>query len=214
MTEKKKQGEQVTENIWLCPDGVYRWTYEYEMLKNPTIMFTVWKVLGISCGAVFLFTFIVDLLDGGIESADDALWPVKLLLILAGIMLVLSIISYIILAGIYGWKYQVLFEMTEDYVRHIQMPKQVKKAEAIGWLTILVGLAAKKPAMVGLGLNTTARSTMETDLGNVSVLKFRRKRETIHVDLKLDKNQVYAKDADFDFVEQFLRDHCPKAKIK
>ena len=214
MTEKKKQGEQVTENIWLCPDGVYRWTYEYEMLKNPTIMFTVWKVLGISCGAVFLFTFIVDLLDGGIESADDALWPVKLLLILAGIMLVLSIISYIILAGIYGWKYQVLFEMTEDYVRHIQMPKQVKKAEAIGWLTILVGLAAKKPAMVGLGLNTTARSTMETELGNVSVLKFRRKRETIHVDLKLDKNQVYAKDADFDFVEQFLRDHCPKAKIK
>ena len=216
MTEEKitPQGEQVTENIWLCPDGVYRWTYEYEMLKNPTIMFTVWKVLGISIGVVFLFTFIVDLLDGGIESTDGLLWPVKLLLIMAGIMLVLSIISYIILAAMYGWKYQVLFEMTDEYVRHIQMPKQVKKAEAIGWLTVLVGLAAKNPTTVGVGLNAAARSTMTTELEKTAVLKFRRKRETIHVNLKLDKNQVYAKDADFDFVEKFLREHCPNAKIK
>ena len=32
-------------------DGVYRWVYEVPMLKNLSILFTVWKVLGISACA-------------------------------------------------------------------------------------------------------------------------------------------------------------------
>ena len=43
-------GVQASENIRPCPDGVYRWTYEFDMLRNPTIMFSVWKVLGIAFG--------------------------------------------------------------------------------------------------------------------------------------------------------------------
>ena len=38
-------GEKVTENIYLCPDGAYRWFYQMDMLKNPTILITVWKVI-------------------------------------------------------------------------------------------------------------------------------------------------------------------------
>ena len=30
--------QKVTENILLCPDGKYRWVYEFEMLKNPTLL--------------------------------------------------------------------------------------------------------------------------------------------------------------------------------
>lgn len=47
-----------------------------------------------------------------------------------------------ILAGIYGWKYIVLFEMNEEAIRHIHMNKQFKKAEAMGWLTALIGAAS------------------------------------------------------------------------
>ena len=39
------EGKKVSENIYLCPDGVYRWIYEFPMAKNPTILITVWKVL-------------------------------------------------------------------------------------------------------------------------------------------------------------------------
>ena len=46
-------GEKVTENIRLCPDGKYRWIYEFSMLKNPAVLRTVFKVLGISAGAVY-----------------------------------------------------------------------------------------------------------------------------------------------------------------
>ena len=133
---------------------------------------------------------------------------------MAGIVLVLSLVSYVILAALYGWKYQVLFEMTDTSVTHIQMPKQFKKTEAIGWLTMLAGVAAKKPYMVGLGLNVAAKNSSTSEFKNVETVKVRRKRNTIHVNQLLDKNQVYAEDADFDFVEKFITERCTKAKFK
>ena len=99
------QGEKVTLNIWLCPDGVYRWTYEYNMLKNPTIIFTVWKVLGIAVGVVLAFDLLLGLIEGNFQSAEDWQGLGMLFLILTGIMLCLSIIAYLILASMYGWKY-------------------------------------------------------------------------------------------------------------
>ena len=30
-------GRKVSKNVYLCADDVYRWYYEYKMLKNPTI---------------------------------------------------------------------------------------------------------------------------------------------------------------------------------
>ena len=207
------KGEKVTENIWYCPDGVYRWSYEFDMLKNPTIIFTVWKVLGISVGVVLAFDLLVGLCDGSYQSAEDWLGLGELFLILAGIMLILSVIAYLILGAMYGWKYQVLFEMTEEYVRHIQMPKQFKKAQALGWVTAFVGALAGKPTVAGIGLTASARSTMTTELKNAATLKIRRSRNTIHVNQKLDKNQVYAENADFDFVESFLKRNCINAKV-
>ena len=208
------QGQQVTKNIWRCPDGVYRWTYEYHMLRNPTILFTVWKVLGISFGAVFLFTLIIDLIQGIIASITDLWAASKVFVILVGVFFVLSILSYLILAAVFGWKYQVLFEMTEDSVTHIQMPRQVKKAEAIAWLTVIVGAVANRPTVAGAGLLSTAKSSSKSNFKEVETVKVRRKRNTIHVNQLFDKNQVYAEEADFDFVEKFITERCTKAKIK
>lgn len=210
----ENQGKRVTEIIWLCPDGVYRWTYEYNMLRNPTILFTVWKVLGISFGAAYLLTLIVDLLQGTVKSGADLWASSKVFVILIGVFFVISIIAYLILAAAYGWKYQVLFEMTEEYVTHIQMPRQFEKTEALGWVTALVGFKSGNPAMSGLGLNTAVRSSSTSQLRTVTSIRVRRKRHTIHVNHTLDKNQIYAEEADFDFVEQFLREHCGKAKIR
>lgn len=208
------RGQQVSANIWLCPDGVYRWTYEMDLRRNPTIMFTVWKVLGIAFGAVLLFTLIVDLLQGTIASPADLLPTAKLFGILLGIFFVLSILAYLIVAALYGWKYQVLFEMTEEGVTHIQMPKQFQKAEALGWLTAFVGAMAGKPYMMGLGLHSASKSASTSEFKSVETVKVRRKRHTIHVNQLLDKNQVYAEDRDFDFVERFILARCVKAKRK
>ncbi len=208
------KGDKVTENIWRCPDGIYRWTYEYNMKRNPTILFTVWKVMGIAIGAVYLFILILNLFAGSLKSLNDLWQASKIIVLMIGIFFVLSIISYLILAALYGWKYQVLFEMTDTSVTHIQMPKQFKKTEAIGWLTMLAGIAAKKPYMVGLGLNVAAKNSSTSEFKNVETVKVRRKRNTIHVNQLLDKNLVYAEDADFDFVEKFITERCTKAKFR
>ena len=208
-----RQGTQITKNVWLCPDGVYRWTYEYKMLKNPSVMFTIWKVLGISCGILAVIALIFALFTGDLFDADYMLGLGKTLLIALGIVLVLGVLGYLGLAVVYGGKYQVLFEMTGDYVRHIQMAKQFKKAQALGWITVLAGLAAGNPAAVGQGILASARNSMTSEFKNVSSVRVKKYRHTIHVNQTLNKNQVYAEDADFEFVAQFIKEHCGSAKI-
>ena len=63
------------------------------------------------------------------------------------------------------------------------------------------------------GMLAGAKSSSTSVFKNVEFIRVRRKRNTIHVDQLLDKNQVYAEDADFDFVEKFIKEHCVKAKI-
>ncbi len=211
--ETELTGKKVSENVWLCPDGVYRWTYEFDMLRNPTILITVWKVLGIPIVLVMVINLIVQLTEG-IRSLEDLAGMGKLFLILAGIFFVLGILGYIVTAAMYGWKYQVLFEMTEDHVSHIQMPKQFEQAQALGWLTSFAGIKTGNRGLAGQGLNIAARNAMTTELENVMTLKLRPRRHTIHVNKRLDRNQVYAGKGDFDFVAEFLKAHCPKAKVK
>ncbi len=207
-------GEKVTENIYLCPDGAYRWFYEMDMLKNPTILLTVWKVLGIAFGVVALFILIMDLFQGVIQNVSDILPAMKVFLILIPVFFVISIVSYLILAWTFGWKYIVLFEMTEEYVKHIPTPKQFEKAQALNWLTVVAGTLAHRPAVMGAGMLAGAKASSTSVFKNVEFIRVRRRFHTIHVDQLLDKNQVYAGDADFDFVEKFIKERCIKAKIK
>lgn len=204
-SEKREfEGKKVTENIWLCPDGVYRWVYEYPMLKNPTILFTVWKVLLVSClicillvGVPLMFTEGPAALAGigkGFGAAALVLVP-------------LSILAYVILAATYGWKYVVLFEMDEEKVRHIQMEKQVKKAQAMGWLTAMAGLAAGSLSAAGAGLLASSKSTSTSSFSHVKSVKPDRARHVIRVNETLEHNQVYADDGDFDFVLQYILEH-------
>lgn len=205
-------GRYVTPNIVLCEDGIYRWYYDFNMLKNPTILFTVFKVLGLSFGIVWLFVVILAAVDG--DGLTGALKTTGAFLILMAVFAVIGSISYLIVAAMYGGSYMVLFEMNDREVTHIQMPKQFKKAEAIGWLTTLVGIAAGKPAMVGQGLLVASKSSSTSVFENVTTVKVRRRRNTIHVNQLLEKNQVYALPEDFDFVESFIQSRCTKAKVK
>ena len=61
------EGERIADSIYLCRDGQYRWVYEMPMLKNPTILFTVWKVLGIAFAAVFLLMQLMNLFEDNLD---------------------------------------------------------------------------------------------------------------------------------------------------
>lgn len=207
----KITGEKVTENIYRCPDGVYRWVYELNMLRNPVILITVFKVLGISALAVCAFVLGVDLIeDGRITLPASGEWKVLLLIVLG--LIALIVISYLILTAIYGWKYIVLFEMDEEKVVHIQMPKQYKKALALGWLTAMAGLAARSITTAGVGVLSAAKDTSTSRFEDVRTVKAYPRRHLIKVNERLEHNQVYAAKEDFAFVKDYIVSHCPNIK--
>ncbi len=201
---KAYQGKEVR----LCSDGKYRWVYEMNMLKNPTIFFTVLKVMMISLGIVWLFGLVIGI---GNMSLDYFLFWTKLTGIMIGIFFVLTIIGVLVTAAVLG-KYVVLFEMDEKGVTHIQMPRQVKKAEMIGLITALVGAMAKSPTTIGAGVLATAKTKSTSEFVNVRRVKARRRFNLIKVNQLLDKNQVYVADEDFDFVYNFIKSRCINAK--
>ena len=58
-TAMVKQKAPGLKQIELCADGKYRWIYEFNMLKNPTIFFTVLNIFGVLILVqVFLMTFL------------------------------------------------------------------------------------------------------------------------------------------------------------
>ena len=207
------KGEYVTENIVKCEDGVYRWYYEFPMMKNPTILFTIYKVLGISFGAVYMLVAIMTIADS--YSEPGAL--LKLTGIFLLIMLVFAVIgflAYVIIAASYGWKYTVLFEMYEDRIIHIQTPRQFKKAEAVAWLTMFAGVVTGSIGRVGQGLLIATKQSSVSVYDRVKTVKVRSGRHTIFLNQTFEKNQIYADDADFEFVKNYILQRCTNAKVK
>lgn len=202
--------------VRLCQDGKYRWTYEFNMLKNPAIILVVYKIFGILLSIPFLINVIFLAKNGALQKEwNDRLWSgsnPKVWLVVMAVFVVLILISYLVVAWMYGGKYIVHFTLDEESVIHEQEPVQVQRARKLGLLTVLVGILAKRPSTVGAGMLAASRSTSTSVFDNVRRIKPRRYIELIKVNQLLDRNQVYVPKEDFDFVLNFIRTHCPKAK--
>ena len=187
-----------------CEDGTYRWIYEFSMLKNPIILLTVLKIFALVLIGMWLFFGLFSIKDEGFPGAyvNEA----KALLIPAIILFALSIVAYLILAAIYGWKYIVLFEMNEEGIRHIHMEKQFKKAEAVGWITAFLGAAANKPGITGTGLLAATKQEMLSEFSKVKKMKVLRGFHTIKLDALLNHNQIYADGEDYEFVVEYIKE--------
>ena len=203
--------DSINNRVKLYPDGKYRWIYEVPMLKNPSIIIDVFKVVGISLGIVWLFMVLLSVYDG--DFSLESLWDTSLVFV--GLMLVFAVIvflAYVILAWHYGWKYVVLFTMDKSEFVHQQMPYQVKKAQVLGALAAMIGGAAGNLGMVGTGVLAASRTTSISTLVRVNRLIPVRRMNLIKVNQKLHKNRIYVPDEDFDFVYDFLCQQCVNAK--
>ena len=200
----------MSENIKKGDDGTYRWVYEFNMLMNPIILLTVLKIFFLVLAGMWVVFGLFRIGNDGFIGAFAA--QTKELLIPAAILFGLSIAAYIILACIYGWKYCVLFEMNETGIRHIQMEKQYKKAQALGWLTSMAGAAAGKPGVAGTGLLAATKNEQATEFSKVKRIRALKTFHTIKLDGLLNHNQIYAEPEDFDFVLEYISKRIPKNK--
>ncbi len=215
ITGKKRKrrsydNEVLKQGVTLCDDGKYRWIYALNMWKNPTIFFLVYKIffwifMGISL-MVTLMSWKHIHWDDWDKLWDDT-WPALALFAFFNLLLVLS---YSIVAAMYGGKYIVLFTMDENGVTHEQIAEQAKKAKKLGALTAAVGAGRGNLSMMGLGIHTAARTSMSSDFSIVRSVKPYKRRNVIKVREILSNNQVYARDEDFDFVYNYIKEHCPR----
>ena len=209
----KNEPGKISDEIMLCTDGKYRWSYELNLFKNPTVIILVWKIFFFICLGLLILTSIFRLGESDFFFAG-LLSQLKVFGIMLAIMTGLTLLGYLVYAAINGGKYCVLFEMDEEGVCHTQMTKQVKKAEMISFLTVLAGLASKNLTTVGAGLNASAKTSMYSEFAKVKKVKSYKRRGLIKVNMTFEKNQVYTSKADFDFVNNYILEHCPNLKNK
>lgn len=207
----KNSDIQCDYHVKLYEDGKYHWMYDLNMLKNPAVLIDVFKVFGITLLIMGCFLFIIQACENGIN-AEGLGFVLMLMGSIAGILVVLVLLGYLLYAAMSGWTYTVHFIMDENGVVHEQSPKAKKVGERIGFLTMLAGLLARKPGVMGSGMLAASRTTMSTDFSKVRKVKAIRWMNTIKVNEPFGKNRVYVADDDFDFVYNYISSRCPKAK--
>lgn len=199
------------ERVTLCPDGKYRWVYEYPMLRNPVLFFSMLKIFCL-CGLAPAFVvFLGDIGRNGLVGAFVT--AVKVFLPVALIMGVLTVIGYLIVAASYGWKYVVVFIMDENGIEHMQQQKQFKKAQVIGIVTALAGGRTGNIGRVGQGMLVAGHGSLYSNFRVVKKIKGYPHSNVIKVNSMFSKNQVYMPAEDYDFVWDYITSRCPKAKI-
>ena len=196
-------------NISLDSNGTYRWIYELNLYKNYDILFLIWKIFGYIFWGLWLFMLVLDFFDDNLSFANA--FEITLnLSIFALFFMFLCAIGYFIYAFIMNGKYCVLFEMDDKGINHIQMQKQVERAEAISTLTMLAGALTGRPSMVGAGMLTNAHTSLYSAFKDIKSVESFPNKNLIKLNETFVKNQIYVEKEDYDFVLNFIYAHVER----
>lgn len=192
--------------ITLGEDGIYRWTYHMNLIKNPSIFLLVLKVLlGTCVGIWVVMTPILCIVD---ESWDPLVNGWKTIGIVFAIIFGLTLIGYLVYAMIMGGFYIVDFTMDDKELVHTQVPRQQEKARKVGVATAVVGVLAKNPTTVGIGMTSGTKMSSTTEFHRLKKVIVRRRRHVIKL-VGGGHNEAYAVTEDMDWLCDYIRAHCP-----
>lgn len=199
---------EVNERVTEYEEDRYRWLYEVDMYRNPSIFLTVVKVVGIClCLPVGLILFLE--LKAG-NSFLSILRNMKPIFITLAVVALITIVSYWFVAHMYSGKYCAIYEMDENGVTLIQLEEQFEKQQVIARLAALTGAFTGNIGLIGSGMLNMERKNVYSDFHKVYSVKGYRNRDLIKVNSPFLFNQIYVQKEDFDFVENYIREHCPK----
>ena len=200
--------EELSARIRLCPDGKYRWSYEVNLWRNPSILLDLMKVAAvIMVGIWLLIEVLVPLFDGHFrwyrvwDDSKGFLWVVLA-------FLVLCLIGYVISGIASGGRYAAYFVMDEETITHQQMNKEVKRTQLIAAINMMVDNDMGSAAVLA-----AAHEPFTTPYKRVRKIKAIRGRHLIKVDELLTKNRIYVEDPeDYEFVLRYISERCEKLK--
>ena len=203
-------GYPLPEGIELLEDGTLGWTYSQSLWSNPTILYTLLKVMMVAVLIVMVFI-------GGIGLMEYSFEISELLMIGGGLavgMTILSLLGYAVYAAISGGKYNMLFFMNDTLVVHMAMPKEAKRGDRINDMAVLLGALTGNPTLTGMGMANYGRNTLESKFADVSSIVQDRSHDLIKVRAGLKFNQIYASPSQYDFVLSHIASHCPGIRVE
>jgi hypothetical protein len=207
----KPAAPAATSELFCGDDGVWRWTYELSLWRNPTVLITLIKVILLASLIPVLVTGAITLFESG---PLESLRVIGIVLgYVLGIMLVLMILAYLAVALVFGGKYCVVFEMDAQGVKHIQMEKQFGKNQLLAMLTVITGAATGISQAAGAGLLAGSKRSSYSKFSRVKSIVLHPHRNVIYVNEILSRNQVYAPAEFYETIQQHILDRCPKAKV-
>jgi hypothetical protein len=193
----------------ITDDGIRRWVAELNLWSNATILITTFKVLALAGLFPALLMLVLGLAEG--DGAGAVLVFFKVYGMVMAVLLVLLAFGYVLLALMYGGKYCVVFEMDDQEVRHTQLQKQVKRAQALGMLTMLAGAASGNPTAMGAGLLAASRQTAISRFKKIRSITVHQRRQVIYITTSDQiRNQIYPGQEDFQSIVDHIVNHAPK----
>ncbi len=189
--------------------GAYHWHYEYKVLKRFGILFTLLKVMGLALLITTAIIGVIFVASDGLAAFYDVL---QVFVMLAGILFVMTILSYLIWSLINGGEYGVEFHMDEVGIAHVQVPKQAQKNKKMGCLIAVIGIFFDSYSTAGSGLLAT-RTTSYSKFKTANKVVGLRRQNTIKIRDGLDHNEIYTTAEDYQFVFDYIAQHCPNAQI-
>ena len=92
------------------------------------------------------------------------------------------------------------------------MPKKVKKLQLINTIGGWIGAAKGDLSMVGLSIFSSGVQVTKTEFKHVRSVKTALRRNLIKLtEAWYSWNHIYVDDHDYDWVCQYIKDHCPTA---
>ncbi len=191
-------------------DGVYRWVYELPMMKSFFLLFEVWRVLILSAGIIVVIMTVINMISG--DGLEGAFFALRMGLLVLAILMVLSLPSYWIVTKANNGKYTVLFEMDEEGIDHTQI--KTDKAKALELLTVLAGTKTGNHTVAGAGALSASGTSLYSRFSDVKKIQADASKCLIQLKGRLIRNQVYTDPEHYDFVLDYIIDHCPQAVIE
>lgn len=196
-------------NMVLDRKGTYCWVNERPMMKSFFLLFEVWRVLGISALIVLVFLLLIELFQG--EGLLELVKSAGVMCLVFGFILLLSLPAYWIVTKANNGKYTVLFEMDDEGICHTQIKTDM--ARALELLTVYAGRRTGTHAATAAGMLSATGGSLYSRFTGVRKISADPRKNLIRLNGRFVRNQVYTDPEDFDFVYEYILDHCPDAKI-
>ena len=199
------KSEEYTTRVKQCDDGKYRWTYEVNLYRNPTILIDLLKIV-VGCLALpyLLIDGVIVIKDFGMDKEWFVKGQLNALIGFGGIilfMVVLSVICYYWWAASLKGRYIASFVMDETGIEH-HLQKRSN-------LVMAAALVSNNPSTIAAASVTSWKSEFWTVRRVIPIYR----RDRIKVTELLTKNRIYVLPQDYEFILNYITQHCPRLKI-